>query len=574
VGTAGQVLTTSPKDDPLSYPGSIPDESYVLLSGRRRYRLEPRRCRRLGQSWVDLPLTEAGPSCTSLNYLLLRENAAPMDARHPVLAVGSNASPEQLAAKFGLRGVSSVIPVVRAEAHALKVVPSAHMSGPGYVPATPAAAPEADVRSVFVTFLDEDQLHHMDVSEKNYTRVSLDPATHPVLLSTGEQLASYDVYESKHGVINDPRVTSALGMMPGQPELLAGLLRTLPMLEGQGPEAEDLLRALAQEAVTTEEITAQIKTHLSVQPSGLRLLGGTALPYGRASGEFRDPERTGLIVMPSDTATPGESSCATSPATCRRLGLGKHALVSDRSHGFAIVARVVVDRSVEEGCVKLDQTIRNALGVELRERVEVAPVTAAASRRHGVSQRLLGESRYIVARVQTADLATVEQDACALSEIALDLLGVSSGDDVVLEGQADEHGRVRTMRVRAFRAPDDMTGLREQVSGGEMNARFPSAREALGIYPDLPWAFLDARTRDHLGLGKLHPVRIRAERGQQMRKEFRELTLIIAIALLGILTSDLPVAVRLAALVLLPLTIMIVVLVRLRGRLARRPPGS
>lgn len=198
-------------------------------------------------------------------------------------------------------------------------------------------------------------------------------------------------------------------------------------------------------------------------------------------------------------------------------------------------------------------------------------VNLPADRLTRLADRALGESRYIVARVQTADLATVEQDACMLAPVALDLLGVASGDQVVLEGAPDASGRVRVRRARALRAPDDMLTLRQQISGGEIRARFPSAKDALGVYPDLPWAFLDARTRQDLGLDKLHPVRIRAERGHQLRTELRELSLLVAIALLGVLTADIPGAVKAGTLGLLAAIISWVLRTRLQGRLSRTP---
>lgn len=219
------VFQSSPAEDPLSYPGRFFETSYLLLPGKRALPMEERVERRLGQCWVDAPSEAASlgwSSCTSLNYVLVRENAAPIDSRYAVLAIGSNAAPAQLARKFARRGISSVIPVMRANVRGLKVVPSAHLNPKGYIPAAPAAADEAGMRRMFVTFLDDEQLCLLDETEPNYTRVALNAERHPVQLLNKEQLGSCYVYRSLHGVIADPRVPSSFGSLSDQRTLLPG----------------------------------------------------------------------------------------------------------------------------------------------------------------------------------------------------------------------------------------------------------------------------------------------------------------------------------------------------------------
>ncbi len=84
------VFQSSPAEDPLSYPGRLFETSYLLLPGKRALPMEERVERRLGQCWVDAPSEAASlgwSSCTSLNYVLVRENAAPIDSRYAVLAI-------------------------------------------------------------------------------------------------------------------------------------------------------------------------------------------------------------------------------------------------------------------------------------------------------------------------------------------------------------------------------------------------------------------------------------------------------------------------------------------------------
>lgn len=88
----------------------------------------------------------------------------------PVIAVGSNRSPEQLARKYQDLPVS--IPVTRLTARDLDVVYAAHMAGYGAVPATLAPSPGTEVE-LWITWLDRSALTRMDETEAvgvNYRR--------------------------------------------------------------------------------------------------------------------------------------------------------------------------------------------------------------------------------------------------------------------------------------------------------------------------------------------------------------------------------------------------------------------
>lgn len=89
--------------------------------------------------------------------------------RTPVLAVGSNQSPERLAQKFG-DDASHVIPVERARLKHFDVVYSAHISSYGAVPAMLQVSEYSEVE-LAVTWLNDAQLeimHHTEVRAANY----------------------------------------------------------------------------------------------------------------------------------------------------------------------------------------------------------------------------------------------------------------------------------------------------------------------------------------------------------------------------------------------------------------------
>ena len=98
--------------------------------------------------------------------------------RSPVLAFGSNQSPERLTQKFGHQA-DHLIPVQRARLHHFDVVYSAHISSYGAVPAMLQVSDGARVE-LAITWLDDRQLeimHQSEISAANYFYAALDDVT-------------------------------------------------------------------------------------------------------------------------------------------------------------------------------------------------------------------------------------------------------------------------------------------------------------------------------------------------------------------------------------------------------------
>jgi hypothetical protein len=155
----------------LAYPFAPPVRSYVYVNGSAWPLVEFHRDH-AGESLVEAP---GGP--VSLAHHLKVADIDPAlsaEPRLPVIASGSNASPERLAQKFTQafkgRGKDVVIPVVRAELHDFAPVYSAHISGYGSIPATlqhtvGAAEAVRGASTVFVTWLTPAQLERMHETE-------------------------------------------------------------------------------------------------------------------------------------------------------------------------------------------------------------------------------------------------------------------------------------------------------------------------------------------------------------------------------------------------------------------------
>jgi hypothetical protein len=180
-----------PQAQPLTYPGLMPDRPAILLCGSAIMDVTP----------SDLPVGEWGTRyCLDdrpLDVVLTDESLAPIAERQPVLAIGSNASTAQLWRKFTNAGLRPIVPLTAVTVPGIMAGVSAHVSRPGYLPATPVADPGA-VADLFITWLDDEQLSAMDLTEPNYDRIRVGPQ-YPVTLVGGPAVDGCWLYVSKHG---------------------------------------------------------------------------------------------------------------------------------------------------------------------------------------------------------------------------------------------------------------------------------------------------------------------------------------------------------------------------------------
>ena len=139
-----------------------------------------------------------GHPLKSLSALTL----ADLRGREPVLALGSNQSPDQLARKFGDRNWGP-IPVIRAKVLGYDSVYSAHIASYGSIPATLQEVGGVTA-SMFVTWLDQDQMmrmHETEIAGSNYSFGILDGLNTEI--EVGPPIREAYVYVSNHGYLCD-----------------------------------------------------------------------------------------------------------------------------------------------------------------------------------------------------------------------------------------------------------------------------------------------------------------------------------------------------------------------------------
>jgi len=139
---------------------------------------------------------------------------ARFEGRVPVLAHGSNRSPDQLRRKYG---EAAEIPVTAGWLDHYDVVYSAHITQYGSIASALRPAPGCRVR-IFVNWLDERQLARMHETEgpSNYsygtlTRLSLSLDSGPT-----RRLGAARVYMSNHGHLSDGGRPVSLAAVPGE----------------------------------------------------------------------------------------------------------------------------------------------------------------------------------------------------------------------------------------------------------------------------------------------------------------------------------------------------------------------
>ncbi|SDM36841.1 hypothetical protein SAMN05421874_1627 [Nonomuraea maritima] len=228
---------SDPMAQPLTYPGRIPTTSGVLVD----------------DAYLPLRLVEDAPAedwqlgDETLHKFLARLECSPMSERHPVVAVGSNASPSQMRRKYVSQGFSPIIPMTLADVYGIAPGVSAHVNRWGYVPAVPVEAP-GETSRLFVVWLDERELAALDVTEPNYWRRRLPADRHPVTLESGVRLPPCFVYVGKHGCLVDEG--GAARRLTDQHTLIQVLLDESAELRRLcGSTAEEFISSVRDEAL-------------------------------------------------------------------------------------------------------------------------------------------------------------------------------------------------------------------------------------------------------------------------------------------------------------------------------------
>lgn len=227
---------------PLAYPGRpVPGPS--LLTGDELLPLGVR----------PLPLGQWHVAGQPLDEAWGERGLDPVARRYPVVAVGSNASPAQVAYKLTRRGIPAAVPMVPVRVRGIAVGCSAHIGRAGYVAAAPYLDPAAET-SLVVSWLDREQFRAVDETEfPNYRRALLPGHDFALAMPSGEKLVCASLYVSSYGVLVDPDTGLPRAGGGDQAALLTSLLGGSPALRRLlGPGSADWVRTAAADRTMRE----------------------------------------------------------------------------------------------------------------------------------------------------------------------------------------------------------------------------------------------------------------------------------------------------------------------------------
>ncbi|HKP88537.1 MAG TPA: hypothetical protein VJT75_01050 [Thermoleophilaceae bacterium] len=185
--------------------------------------------------------------------------------RNPVLAYGSNASPESLGWKFPDER-DAVLPLVRGALRGFDVVYSSHIAVYGSVPATLQASEGTSVET-FVAFLTDSQLALVEGWEINatYERLHVD-----LELEVGDPPPAVGAFVSRHGCLAARGAEIALAEVPARGRRFAAMTQ---------PEALEFARATAAPELSLEDfVVGNVRDYARARELTALL---PALPFAR-----------------------------------------------------------------------------------------------------------------------------------------------------------------------------------------------------------------------------------------------------------------------------------------------------
>jgi hypothetical protein len=247
-----------------------------------------------------------------------------------------------------------------------------------------------------------------------------------------------------------------------------------------------------------------------------------------------DPSAVQLQAIPSapfayKLGSPNAYFCVVNP--CHQPALGR---------GFAIVINPYLEQDyrgiaarfpvlirfsdkVPLDRVSIDETVAVAIGLRAGEPLLVQ----RGPRRHQSSRRILS-FRHAVCRAVPAATLDMEKPVVRLSNAVFDVLGVSSGSRIVIEGLGEvAQRRLSRVVVRGLEERSERLAL-----GGT-----PDILDIVGSV-DLPAIAMDLATRERLGVSRGTAVYVRPALGSILADEFTSLSFVLLAATVGSIVSN------------------------------------
>lgn len=263
------------------------------------------------------------------------------------------------------------------------------------------------------------------------------------------------------------------------------------------------------------------------------------------------PPTPGLMLRPTETRHRRDARddyvIVVHPELARARGLKRFAVVShDCGDGrsLRVYGRLVEDGDMDPGEIRLDQTLRNAIGIPFdlggarAYPLELFPLKLGflASLRE-LATRWLGR-RYLFLRVAKLNPPDIEKDICRVPLDALRLMGTAEGNRIVLVSCVPQGpGRpyvLRNASIKAFELSDDMLAARQALQQADWSARYVDFCALMEIKPDIAAVFLDAHVRERLQLAQGDAIKVRRDFIDLFKAEAVEVGILFLVSLFSV----------------------------------------
>lgn len=210
-----------------------------------------------------------------------------------------------------------------------------------------------------------------------------------------------------------------------------------------------------------------------------------------------------------------------------------------KSFPIPILARVhTPDTTVNDDQIRVDQTLRNAIGVRKGDLVVVKKVNV----KEGFLKKIVGY-QYEVARIGKADPADMEKNICRVPQEVIDVLAIEEGDYVEIKPHEGKPIKLRAFSIRPSSKLECKRGKFKEYNIKERALKLQrNAHRDVGFEAEkTPIIFLDKDARIQLGGGKIEdelpelmPVKIRRDTWHTVYKHLSEVSLALLLAFIGL----------------------------------------
>jgi hypothetical protein len=226
-------------------------------------------------------------------------------------------------------------------------------------------------------------------------------------------------------------------------------------------------------------------------------------------------------------------------------GLGRSAIVIHQTEAkgtflmLGLMCSLVLDNDLGDDEARLDQTVRNAIGIPFKyephlTNVQILPL--GRSRTLGDYATELLRRRYVILRVHKINIPDMEKNLGRCERSLLEVLSVQPGNRIVIEAwnHSLSSPSIKRVSVRALGVEEGFLEERAKLETADLEGRFPKASALLGVEPDIKGLYLDSHERAILGVGSLDPVRVRCNVIDLVAREFTEFGLLFFVTLFSL----------------------------------------